>query len=86
MALQAVIRAGLYSDSNAFYVGAFGIPHSFLDRVAFVSRKGVVQISDKVVPVVFGEGHECSAHYNEFDFFNTVTQLFQLQHHSLVSL
>ena len=78
MSFLTEIRSGFDGDSNTFLFTLFRKLYSFFDIWWNMSTQGIMEISDKVISVLFIKWHECTTHHNEFDFINIVSDFLQL--------
>ena len=76
--LHAKVGSGLYSNTNALSLALFWVPNSLLVVIADISRKTVVQISNKIVSILFIQRHKSSSHDDKLHFLHWVAQLSQL--------
>ena len=55
------------------------LPDGLFDAVRGVSGECVVEVSDEVVAVLLGQGHEGAAHHDELDLVHAVAELLELE-------
>lgn len=65
--------------TNTLCVAPFWVQHGFIDTGRRVSRKSIMEVPDKIISVVFWEGHECAAHHNELNLVHIMAELPQLE-------
>lgn len=55
-------------------------PHCFIHVNTSEPGQGIVQLRNKLVPVILRHTHEGTTHYNEFNFIYAMSQTLQLFH------
>lgn len=75
---EAEVGAGFDSNTNTLGLALLGVDDGLRDRVGTVSRKGIMKISDEVVPILLIERHECATHDNKLNLIGIVTESLQL--------
>jgi len=74
----AIIRPGLNSYTDTFLFALFWELNSLLDIGRDVPTECIMQVPDKIVPVLLIKRHECPPHHNKLNLINIMPNFFKL--------
>ena len=74
MRFEAVIRASFNRYANALRRALLRLPHGLFYGRRLMARQRIVQIPNEIILVRFVKRHERSAHYDELNFVDAVSQ------------
>ena len=72
MSLLTKVRSSLNRNPNTFGLRLSRVHHSLFDILRYMTAERIMEISDKIVSIFGGQGHEGPTHNHKLDFVNIV--------------